>query len=143
MGSWEDQISAVAALDDPTRRRLYDYVVRQPGPVSRDDAASALELPRTTAAFHLNRLLLADRVVAGMNVNVWEVTDAIQALIRSREPINTARLRDTDVTLEDLAARPVLRDPARSHSQSSPKSCSRSLVANNPRATGTRSLFPA
>lgn len=57
MKSWEDQISAVAALDDPTRRRLYDYVVRQPGPVSRDDAASAFELPRTTAAFHLDRLV--------------------------------------------------------------------------------------
>ncbi|MDQ3763657.1 MAG: helix-turn-helix domain-containing protein [Actinomycetota bacterium] len=57
MQSWEDQISAVAALDDPTRRRLYDYVVRQPAPVSRDDAAAAFELPRTTAAFHLDRLV--------------------------------------------------------------------------------------
>ncbi|MGH3821752.1 MAG: helix-turn-helix transcriptional regulator [Pseudonocardiaceae bacterium] len=57
MQSWEDQISAVAALDDPTRRRLYDYVVRQSAPVSRDDAASAFELPRTTAAFHLDRLV--------------------------------------------------------------------------------------
>jgi predicted ArsR family transcriptional regulator len=56
MESWEDQISAVAALDDPTRRRLYDYVVRQPAPVSRDDAAMALDLPRTTAVFHLDRL---------------------------------------------------------------------------------------
>ncbi len=56
MESWEVQISAVAALDEPTRRRLYDYVVRQPEPVSRDDAAAALELPRTTAAFHLDRL---------------------------------------------------------------------------------------
>jgi predicted ArsR family transcriptional regulator len=53
MESWEAQILAVAALDEPTRRRLYDYVVRQPEPVSRDDAAPALDLPRTTAAFHL------------------------------------------------------------------------------------------
>ena len=57
MESWEAQISAVAALDEPTRRRLYDYVVRQPEPVSRDDAAAALQLPRTTAAFHLDRLV--------------------------------------------------------------------------------------
>ncbi|MDQ4094393.1 MAG: helix-turn-helix domain-containing protein [Actinomycetota bacterium] len=57
MEPWEDQISAVAALDEPTRRRLYDYVVREPDPVSRDDAAAALELPRTTAAFHLDRLM--------------------------------------------------------------------------------------
>ncbi|MCA1707248.1 MAG: helix-turn-helix domain-containing protein, partial [Actinobacteria bacterium] len=57
MESWEAQISAVAALDEPTRRRLYDHVVRQPGSVSRDEAAAALELPRTTVAFHLDRLV--------------------------------------------------------------------------------------
>jgi predicted ArsR family transcriptional regulator len=57
MMSREAQISAVAALDEPTRRQLYDYVVNQTGPVSRDDAAAALDLPRTTAAFHLDRLV--------------------------------------------------------------------------------------
>ncbi|GAA2422410.1 helix-turn-helix domain-containing protein [Streptomyces coeruleofuscus] len=49
-------VSAVAALDEPTRRRLYEHVVRQPGPVSRDEAAAALGLARQTAAFHLDRL---------------------------------------------------------------------------------------
>jgi predicted ArsR family transcriptional regulator len=49
-------VSAVAALDEPTRRRLYDHVVRQQGPVSRDEAAAALGLARQTAAFHLDRL---------------------------------------------------------------------------------------
>jgi 3-phenylpropionate/trans-cinnamate dioxygenase ferredoxin reductase component len=42
------------------------------------------------------------RVVAGMNVNVWDVTDAIQALIRSRAQVDLARLRDPDVPLEQL-----------------------------------------
>lgn len=50
------RVSAVAALDEPTRRRLYDYVVRQPSPVGRDEAATALQLPRATAAFHLDKL---------------------------------------------------------------------------------------
>ncbi|MGP3925526.1 helix-turn-helix transcriptional regulator [Streptomyces sp. 8N616] len=49
-------VSAIASLDEPTRRRLYDHVVRQPGPVSRDEAAAALGLARQTAAFHLDRL---------------------------------------------------------------------------------------
>ncbi|MFF9120573.1 helix-turn-helix transcriptional regulator [Streptomyces massasporeus] len=49
-------VSAVAALDEPTRRRLYDHVVRQPEPVSRDEAAETLGLARQTAAFHLDRL---------------------------------------------------------------------------------------
>ncbi|MGY1823466.1 helix-turn-helix transcriptional regulator [Geodermatophilus sp. SYSU D00079] len=51
------QVAAVAALAEPTRRRLYDHVVRQPGPVSRDDAAGALGVPRPTTAFHLDRLV--------------------------------------------------------------------------------------
>ncbi|ODU00964.1 MAG: transcriptional regulator [Pseudonocardia sp. SCN 72-86] len=50
-------IASAASLDEPTRRRLYAYVVRQPDPVGRDEAAAALGLPRTTAAFHLDRLV--------------------------------------------------------------------------------------
>ncbi|MFC5997058.1 helix-turn-helix transcriptional regulator [Pseudonocardia hispaniensis] len=51
------QIAAVAALAEPTRHRLYEHVVSQPGSVSRDEAAAAIGLPRTTAAFHLDRLV--------------------------------------------------------------------------------------
>ena len=53
----DDPVAAVAALAEPTRRRLYDHVVRQPVPVSRDDAAAALGVPRGTTAFHLDRLV--------------------------------------------------------------------------------------
>jgi 3-phenylpropionate/trans-cinnamate dioxygenase ferredoxin reductase subunit len=42
------------------------------------------------------------RVVAGMNVNVWDVTDPIKALIQSRRAVPVERLRDPDVALEDL-----------------------------------------
>lgn len=55
--SWESRVSAVASLDEPTRRRLYDFVVRQPEAVSRDEAAAAVGMPRTTVAFHLDRLV--------------------------------------------------------------------------------------
>jgi predicted ArsR family transcriptional regulator len=56
------QVAAVAALAEPTRRRIYDHVVRRPEPVSRDQVAAALALPRATAAFHLERLV-ADRLL--------------------------------------------------------------------------------
>jgi 3-phenylpropionate/trans-cinnamate dioxygenase ferredoxin reductase subunit len=47
---------------------------------------------------------LADgRVVAGMNVNVWDVNEHVQALIRSRRQVDGAALRDTDTPLESLA----------------------------------------
>ncbi|MFK4227506.1 helix-turn-helix transcriptional regulator [Streptomyces sp. NPDC019890] len=52
----DSDFSAVAALDEPTRRRLYDHVIRQEAPVGRDEAAEALGLARQTAAFHLDRL---------------------------------------------------------------------------------------
>jgi predicted ArsR family transcriptional regulator len=51
------QVQAVAALAEPTRRRLYDHVAGRPCPVSRDEAAAALDVPRATAAFHLDRLV--------------------------------------------------------------------------------------
>jgi 3-phenylpropionate/trans-cinnamate dioxygenase ferredoxin reductase subunit len=44
------------------------------------------------------------RVIAGMNVNVWDVNEQIQALIRAREPIPTAALSDPDTPLESLYA---------------------------------------
>lgn len=50
------RILAIATLEEPTRRRLYEHVVRQAAAVTRDEAATALGLPRATAAFHLDRL---------------------------------------------------------------------------------------
>jgi 3-phenylpropionate/trans-cinnamate dioxygenase ferredoxin reductase component len=47
------------------------------------------------------------RVVADMNVNVWDVVDPIQALIRSRARVDLARLRDADVPHEELALSPA------------------------------------
>ena len=47
--------------------------------------------------------LSGDRIVAGMNVNVWDVTDTIQRLIRERVAVDDRRLADPGVALEDLA----------------------------------------
>ncbi len=44
-----------------------------------------------------------ERILAGMNVNVWDVTDQIQALIRSRLRVDRDRLADPDTPLTDLA----------------------------------------
>ena len=41
-------------------------------------------------------------VMAGMNVNVWDVNDDIQALIRSRRRVAEARLADLSVAIPDL-----------------------------------------
>ncbi|MDV7220997.1 oxidoreductase C-terminal domain-containing protein, partial [Streptomyces prunicolor] len=42
------------------------------------------------------------RVLAGMNVNVWDVTEPIQQLIRSRARVDTEALADPHVPLDSL-----------------------------------------
>jgi 3-phenylpropionate/trans-cinnamate dioxygenase ferredoxin reductase subunit len=43
-------------------------------------------------------------VVAGMNVNVWDVNEDVQALIRAARPVDESRLADPSVPLGDLVA---------------------------------------
>jgi 3-phenylpropionate/trans-cinnamate dioxygenase ferredoxin reductase subunit len=46
--------------------------------------------------------LAGDRVLAGMNVGVWDVADPIQHLIRARVPVDDRSLTDPGVPLEQL-----------------------------------------
>jgi 3-phenylpropionate/trans-cinnamate dioxygenase ferredoxin reductase subunit len=48
--------------------------------------------------------LAGDRVVAGMNVNVWDVTDPVKRLIRERVAVDDRELTDPDVPLEELVS---------------------------------------
>jgi 3-phenylpropionate/trans-cinnamate dioxygenase ferredoxin reductase subunit len=68
--------------------RTWDRVVVRGDPASREFIAF---------------WLVGDRVVAGMNVNVWDVTDHIQRLIRERTAVDDRRLADPAVPLEQLA----------------------------------------
>jgi 3-phenylpropionate/trans-cinnamate dioxygenase ferredoxin reductase subunit len=45
-----------------------------------------------------------ERVVAGLNMNVWDVSDPIRELIRSRRPVSSRDLADADVPLSQLIA---------------------------------------
>jgi predicted ArsR family transcriptional regulator len=54
--SFPDRVTALAALDDPTRRAVFDLVTRAGTAVGRDAAAQALGVTRRVAAFHLDRL---------------------------------------------------------------------------------------
>ena len=42
------------------------------------------------------------RVLAGMNVNVWDVNDAVQSLIRRGTPVDTARLANPGIPLDEV-----------------------------------------
>lgn len=52
----DDDVTAVGAIADDARRELYRYVVAQPQPVGREEAAAAVEMPVHRARFHLEKL---------------------------------------------------------------------------------------
>ncbi|MCF3140245.1 transcriptional regulator [Paenarthrobacter sp. AR 02] len=54
---WIRKIAAVASLGEENRRALYQYVLASGEAVGRDQAATALGLSRSTASFHLDRLV--------------------------------------------------------------------------------------
>jgi predicted ArsR family transcriptional regulator len=51
------RVTTLGALADPVRRALYHFVSDQDEPVSREQAAEGVEVPRHTAKFHLDRLV--------------------------------------------------------------------------------------
>ncbi|MZE53271.1 transcriptional regulator [Streptomyces sp. SID5770] len=60
-----EDIEAIAALQDPVRRRLYEYVAAQGREVGRNEAAEAVGVARTLAAHHLDRLTEAGLLDSG------------------------------------------------------------------------------
>jgi 3-phenylpropionate/trans-cinnamate dioxygenase ferredoxin reductase component len=67
--------------------RSWDRVVFRGDPATREFVAFWLD---------------DDRVVAGMNVNVWDVTDPIKRLISERVTVDDRALSDPDVPLEEI-----------------------------------------
>lgn len=53
----DDQIRAIAMLDEPNRRRVFEVVSASRDAVGRDEMAAALGISRELAAFHLDRLV--------------------------------------------------------------------------------------
>ncbi|SNR82431.1 helix-turn-helix transcriptional regulator [Actinomadura mexicana] len=60
-----EDIDAIALLQDPVRRRLYEFVAAQGREVGRGEAAEAAGVARTLAAFHLDKLVDAGLLEAG------------------------------------------------------------------------------
>jgi predicted ArsR family transcriptional regulator len=59
-----DAFSAIGALADPLRRRLYDVVAARDDGVGREEAAREVGVPTHTARFHLDKLVEEGLLVA-------------------------------------------------------------------------------
>ena len=55
----EHRVAAIAALDQPLRRDLYDLLARTGAWTTRDEAADGVGIARSVAAFHLDKLVEA------------------------------------------------------------------------------------
>ncbi len=53
----DERIAAIASLDQPLRRQLYVLLADRDRWTSRDEAAAALDVARSVAAFHLDKLV--------------------------------------------------------------------------------------
>ncbi|MBG0833060.1 transcriptional regulator [Planomonospora sp. ID67723] len=60
-----DDLGAVATLHDPVRRAVYEYVISRGREVGRNEAAEAVGVQRTLAAFHLDKLVEVGLLEAG------------------------------------------------------------------------------
>ncbi|AVT37744.1 metalloregulator ArsR/SmtB family transcription factor [Plantactinospora sp. BB1] len=54
---FDTQVERIAALGEPVRRELYQYVVAQDTPVGREQAAAGAGVAHHTAKFHLDKLV--------------------------------------------------------------------------------------
>jgi predicted ArsR family transcriptional regulator len=55
----DHELAAIGSLQEPVRRALYRYVAAQTTEVGRDEAAEAVGVQRSLAAFHLDKLVEA------------------------------------------------------------------------------------
>ena len=59
---FDARVTEIAALDQPLRRDIYALLADRGGWLSRDEAATHLRIPRSVAAFHLDKLAEAGLV---------------------------------------------------------------------------------
>ena len=57
MEDLQAQVTSIGALAEPNRLALYRYVAGATAPVSREQAAAAMDLPLHSVKFHLDRLV--------------------------------------------------------------------------------------
>lgn len=80
----------------------YDLGMEYTGYVEPGDADRVVFRGDVTAREFVAFWLAGDRVLAGMNVNVWDVADTIDVLIRSGRSVDVGRLTDPAVGLDEV-----------------------------------------
>src|SRR5215218_6926841 len=93
----ERELAAIGLLQDPVRRALYGHVVAAGGDVSRNQAAEAVGVQRSLAAFHLDKL-----VEAGLLAEAVDQAGADLELQAAARRAGQAGGRDAGPAIEQL-----------------------------------------
>ncbi|MFC4060340.1 helix-turn-helix transcriptional regulator [Planomonospora corallina] len=56
MDAMPEDLEALGLLSEPQRARIYEFLARADGPVTRQEICQALDMGRTLVAFHLHKL---------------------------------------------------------------------------------------
>ena len=80
----------------------YDLGMEYTGYVAPGDADRVVFRGDVAAREFIAFWLSGDRVLAGMNVNVWDVADMIDVLVRTGRSVDVARLTDPAVGLDEV-----------------------------------------
>ncbi|MEO8815932.1 MAG: FAD-dependent oxidoreductase [Mycobacterium sp.] len=86
----------------------YEMGMEYSGYVAKDDYDEVAFRGDPATGEYVAFWLRDNRVLAGMNVNIWDLTDAIADLVRSGDPVDRARLVDPGVPLTEVAAVSVM-----------------------------------
>ncbi|PRZ44335.1 putative ArsR family transcriptional regulator [Antricoccus suffuscus] len=90
-----DPVRAVSALDDPSRRKIYQYARDARRPISREQAAEAVGISRKLAIFHLDKL-----VEVGLLVTHYDAGNRVRKVGRTPKVYEPAAI-DIAVTIPE------------------------------------------
>ncbi|MEO7006866.1 MAG: FAD-dependent oxidoreductase [Terrimesophilobacter sp.] len=82
----------------------YEMGMEYLGYVPKDSAAEVVYRGDVATGKYLVFWLEFDRVLAGMNVNIWHLTGAIRTLVRSGARVDRAKLADPATALDEVFA---------------------------------------
>ena len=83
-------IAAVSALDEPSRRGMYELIRRQRRPVTREEAAAHVGISRKLAGFHLDKLVTAGLLTVAPAVGARRVGRAPKAYLAADSDVRVS-----------------------------------------------------
>ena len=94
----ESEIQSQTSVFNSILTRIQEADINSQAVESEMDISSLAQLPGVPVS------PVANKVLAGMNVNIWDAGDAIKELVASSRPVDPERLADPEIPLAEVSA---------------------------------------